>query len=145
MCKHFLVSPTEKLCAELYVIVGLVGIFCAVKLIVGVRRGDARKLLWWMPFQVISIVYQIFISTIAIHDIEDTIETESFGTIAYLIATVYNMLELYMLLSIFFTYGVFQEAGSNFRCYPIESSTSQVSELLIEDEPPTYDEAVKPK
>lgn len=98
-----------------------------------------------MPFQVISIAYQVFISIIAIHDIEDSIETESFGTIAYLIATVYNMLELYMLVSIFFTYGVLQEAGSNSRCYPIESISSQVSELLIEDDPPTYDEALQRK
>lgn len=128
---------TEQYHANFYFIMGCIGVFCSLKLIFGMEKKSSKKLLWWILFQWISILHQLYLSFITVNIIGKFDERKRYVQLAALSLFFYAVLEMYCFVSII-------EISMEFRERENESSDqSQIRsyQYMQENKLPTYEEA----
>lgn len=141
-CDTILILILDLIYPDLLMIIGVIGIYCSLKLLLGVKRNSKKHLMWWIVYQWFAILHVGFVYAVSLNIVDESPDLHSFVKLFAVVAIVHISHELFFLASIMKLYFSFNHLWidpSGIR----ENQNDDRRVLAFEtDKPPCYDEVV---
>lgn len=70
-CDTILILILDLIYPDLLMIVGVIGIYCSLKLLLGVKRNSKKHLMWWIVYQWLAILHVGFVYAVGLNIVDD--------------------------------------------------------------------------
>lgn len=118
-------------------IVGIFGIIFAVKLVFGLGKKSSIDVLWWIIFQWISIIHQVYASILFLEVFEDSSDNKNLKNLTVIFISFYLTLEIYFFYSMCLIFSSIRDY-ENFAIKLIGPEKKRSDNARL----PTYEEAM---
>lgn len=123
-------------------IFGLVGIYCSLKLLLGVKRSSEKRLLWWIVYQWVAIIHVAFVYAVSLNIVDESPDWHCFVRLFAVVVVVHIAHELFFLASIM----KLHSSLIHLRIDSSDNAQNQNDDQQIltapTEKPPCYEEAV---
>lgn len=120
-------------------LVGVVGIYCSLKLLKGVTKSSKKPLEWWITYQLVAILNQAYIYVVTLNITEESLDTRYYVKLLAVVAIVHIAHEFGFLV-------VIMKLHVSFNSGPANGQQNQTGNHQVlsrhADKPPSYDEIV---
>lgn len=105
-----IISISVKILAVILLIVGLIGVFCSVILLCGVKQKKPEKIRLWIAFQCASVIFLLFFVAIQLSEIiKKPADTLYFEFVSQIFMFTYTVVYIYFLISAVILFKSYQE------------------------------------
>lgn len=123
--------------------IGAIGIYCSMKLWAGLKKSSENQLEWWITFQRVAILHQIYVYVIVCTIIDESADMKSTVMLFVAAGVIHIAHEFYFLAAIMKLKISFSQLRTDLpHNTQNENHDMQVVRLQIDDKPPRYDDVV---
>lgn len=127
---------------DLLMLIGVIGIYCSLKLLLGLKRSSKKHLMWWIVYQWIAVLHLGYVYAVSLNIVDKSLDLHSFVKLFAVVAIVHVSHELFFFATIMKLYFSFNQL-----CFaPLDSQENESDDRQVltteTDKPPCYDEVV---
>lgn len=80
---------SDEIYPDLLMLIGVIGFYCAMKLLMGVKKNSKKHLEWWIVYQLVVIIHQAYVYVVTLNIFETSLDMQRFVKLIAVVAIVH--------------------------------------------------------